>query len=255
VTATIPVLCYHAVDDDVAGPLAPWAMTPARFTEHLDALAHAGHRPVPLDRLLVEVHDLGLPPPPGAVVLTVDDGYADVAETVAPLLAARSWPATVFVSTGVGPRFCDRAMLDPGAVRDLAAAGLTVGAHGHTHVALDTVDPARADDEIRRSRDLLQEWTGAAVDTFAYPHGFHDRRVRQLVVDAGFTGACAVKQALSSTEDDRFALARIMPTGEVTGADLVARLRHPRTPVARGGRERLRTTAHRHVRRLRSRAA
>lgn len=254
-TATLPILCYHAVGDD-GGPLAPWALTPARFDEHLDALAGAGFRPVGLSEVLRLVHDEDGPVPPAAVVLTFDDGFADVADTVAPRLAERGWPATVFVTTAVvGGTFLDRPMLSEGQVAELASTGLQVGAHGHRHLALDTLSPAAARDEVHRSRDLLEDWTGGPVTTFAYPHGFHDRPVRRTVVDAGFSGACAVKQALSSAEDDRFALARVMPTGAVTGDQLVARLRSPRTPVARGGRERLRTTAHRMVRRLQARAA
>jgi peptidoglycan/xylan/chitin deacetylase (PgdA/CDA1 family) len=236
-----PILCYHAVSADTGGPLAPWAMDPDRFDEHLDALVDAGYHAVPLDRR----------DEPGAVVLTLDDGYDDEAWT---RLAEWGWPATLYVTTGVaGGRFHDRPMLDPGRIRELAEAGITIGAHGDTHVALDTVAPEVARDEIHRSRDLLQAWTGRVVTTFAYPHGFHDRHVRQLVVDAGFETACAVKQAISSAEDDPFALARIMPTGAVTAEQLLERLRT--APVAAGGREQLRTTAFRFVRRARHRVA
>ena len=250
----VPILCYHAVSDDTGGPLAPWAMAPGRFVEHLDALADAGYRPVALDDLVTAVHDRNEPAPDDAVALTFDDGYADVAENVWPLLAERGWPATLYLTTGpAGQTFLDRPVLDHRQVRELADAGLSIGAHGHTHVALDTVAPSVADDEIRRSRDLVAEWTGRPVTAFAYPHGFHDRQVRAAVVAAGFAHACAVKQALTSADDDRFALARIMPTGEVTGEELLVRLRSDRTPVARGGREALRTTAFRAVRRVRNR--
>ena len=254
--STIPILCYHAVSDDTGGPLAPWAMSPARFDEHLDALADAGYRPVALDDLVRGVHDGEQDVPEGAVVLTIDDGYADVAHTIWPRLVERGWPATLYVTTGVaGGNFHERPMLTPAQVHELSAAGLTIGAHGHTHVALDTVSPAAAAAEIRRSRDLVEEWTGRTVTSFAYPHGFHDRRVRRLVVEAGFRHACAVKQALSSPADDRHALARIMPTGDVTAAELVDQLGSLRTPVAVGGREQLRTTAYRVVRRARQKVA
>ncbi len=252
--STVPILCYHAVGEDTGGPLAPWAMSTARFDEHLDALADAGYVPLALEDLLTRVHDRGAAVPERTVVLTVDDGYADMADTIWPRLADRGWPATLFVTTGlVGGSFLDRPMLSRGQLVDLAADGLALGAHGHRHLALDAVDRAVARDEIHRSRDLLAAWTGRPVTTFAYPHGHHDRATRQLVVEAGFRGACGVKQALSSTEDDRFALARIMPTGVTGAAELVTRLADPRTPTARGGRERLRTTAYRYVRRARVR--
>jgi hypothetical protein len=47
------------------------------------------------------------------------------------------------------------------------------------------------------------------VDSFAYPHGYFDHEVRQMVVDSGYSSASAVKDALSHADDDQFALARI----------------------------------------------
>jgi peptidoglycan/xylan/chitin deacetylase (PgdA/CDA1 family) len=254
--STVPILCLHAVDTDTAGPLAPWVMTPERLDEHLDALADAGYRPKPLDEVVTQLLDGDGFVSTDTIVLTIDDGYADVADVVWPRLKARGWPATLYVTTArVGGTFLERAMLSRDRLVDLADDGLDIGAHGHTHVALDTIAPAQARDEIVRSRELLRDWTGQPVPSFAYPHGFHDRRVRSEVVRAGFHHACAVKQALSSADDDRFALARIMPTGDVTADELVARLRSPKTPVADGGREALRTTAYRYVRRARRRQA
>lgn len=250
----LPILCYHAVAADTGGPLAPWALSPERFDEHLDALTAAGYRGADLGAVVTAVHDEGRPVPDDVVVVTVDDGYADAAEAVWPRLAARGWPLTIYVTTGVvGGRFLDRPTLDRHQVADLASAGVTVGAHGHRHVALDVVDPGTAAAEVRASRELLEDWIQRPVTTFAYPHGHHDRAARDLVAGAGFHSACAVKQALSSAADDRFALARVMPSAGVTGPQLVHRLRAPSTPVARGQGERLRTRAHRALRRARAR--
>jgi peptidoglycan/xylan/chitin deacetylase (PgdA/CDA1 family) len=255
-TATVPILCLHAVSEDTGGPLAPWVMTPTRLDEHLDALEEAGYRPLPLHALVARVHRRMATVPTGALVLTIDDGYADVAEVIWPKLAAREWPATLFVSTAYeGGTFLDRPMLDRHDLATLAHAGLSIGAHSHRHIALDTVEPSVARDEIRRSRDRLQDWVGRPVTEFAYPHGFHSRRTKAEVAAAGFTSACAVKQALSSATDDPFALARIMPTGEVTAEELVATLRSPRTPVSTGDHQALRTRAYRYVRRLRQEIA
>jgi hypothetical protein len=51
------------------------------------------------------------------------------------------------------------------------------------------------------------------VSSFAYPHGYHTRATQRIVQQAGFSGACAVKDGMSSTEDDRFALARLVVRG------------------------------------------
>jgi peptidoglycan/xylan/chitin deacetylase (PgdA/CDA1 family) len=253
-SSPIPILCYHAVSDDTGGSLAPWVISTERFEAHLDAIAAAGYRPITVGQLVEQVHDRGLLPAPGTAVLTFDDGYADVADEVWPRLLSRGWSATVYVSTGLGPRHHDRAVLAPSGVAQLARAGIEIGAHGHRHLELDAVRRSQAEIEIRRSRELLEDWIGGPVTTFAYPHGYHDRRVRQRVIDAGYRSACAVKQLLSSATDDRFALARIMPTGDVSAERLVE-LMAGGAARARPGRERPATTAWRMVRRARARWA
>ncbi len=252
----LAILCHHAVDPDVGGPLAPWAVDPGRYEEHLDAVAATGMTVAALEDVVTATFDEGRALSGPTVVLTVDDGYADVVEHLWPRLQARGWPLTLYVTTApVGATYRDRPMLDRGQVAELSAEGVAIGAHGHRHLALDVLTPAEADDEVRRSRDLLEDWTGRAVRTFAYPHGHHDRATRDLVAAAGFHSACAVKQALSSPGDDRFALARLMPSAHTSGAHLARLLTSPTTPVARGQGERLRTRAHRRLRRARHRRA
>jgi peptidoglycan/xylan/chitin deacetylase (PgdA/CDA1 family) len=85
-----------------------------------------------------------------------------------------------------------------------------IGAHSHTHPQLDTLPLSAADQEIRTSKALLEDHLGRPVDSFAYPHGYHSPQVRRVVEQAGFTSACAVKHAMSSLSDDRFALSRII---------------------------------------------
>jgi len=61
------------------------------------------YKPLSLDDYVRSLHD-GKPVPPGAVVLTIDDGYLDVYEHAAPILREFDIPATVFVVSG----FLDR---------------------------------------------------------------------------------------------------------------------------------------------------
>jgi len=89
---------------------------------------------------------------------------------------------------------------------------------------------------------------GQSVDSFAYPHGYYDRDVRQMVVDAGYLSASAGKDALSHVDDDQFALARITvrSTFDETKIDQV--LAGEGFPRA-WRREKWRTRGWRHVRR------
>jgi peptidoglycan/xylan/chitin deacetylase (PgdA/CDA1 family) len=108
------------------------------------------------------------------VVVTFDDGTADLAEVAMPLLERHGVPATVYLAT----RYVDEGIAFPddgtplswSAVRDMASTGLvTFGSHTHDHLLLDRLPPPEAVDELDRSRQLIEDNVGAPAHHFAYP--------------------------------------------------------------------------------------
>jgi peptidoglycan/xylan/chitin deacetylase (PgdA/CDA1 family) len=253
------VLLYHSVCSDPAPLMREWAQAPARFREHLAYLRDAGYTTLTLSdyagRLAAPVPDL----PERLVVITFDDGFADFAEHAAPALAEHAMAATLYISTAyVGGRSTwlgpdgEQPMLSWAQVGELAAAGIEIGAHAHVHRALDELPLDDAKAEIAGSKTTLEEHLGPVVRSFAYPHGYHTRAIKDAVRAAGYQNAAGVKHALSGPGDDRFAIARIMLQGDVTTAAL-DRMMHGLGPAPR--RERLQTKAWRTVRRARARRA
>jgi peptidoglycan/xylan/chitin deacetylase (PgdA/CDA1 family) len=256
----IPILLYHSVADDVTGAFAPYAISRGAFGEHLDLLIESGHTALTVSAL-VQSLEAGKPLPERPVVVTFDDGFADFADAAWPELSARDIPATLYVTCGPlggtsdwlrSEGQGDRPMLSWAALMELAEEGCEIGAHTVSHPPLDCLARAQAEHEILASKRQLEDGLGQPVPSFAYPHGHHDRHVRRMVIDAGFESACAVKNALSHPDDDRFALARITVTGDVSVATLAEHLEGRGVPRAHR-RERLRTTAWRTVRRRRHR--
>lgn len=90
------VLMYHRVADL---PIDPWrlAVHPAHFAEHLDLIARY-LRPITAAGLSAQLDDGRIPA--RTVVVTMDDGYADLATAARPLLEAAGVPATMFVVSG-----------------------------------------------------------------------------------------------------------------------------------------------------------
>jgi peptidoglycan/xylan/chitin deacetylase (PgdA/CDA1 family) len=101
-------------------------------------------------------------------------------------------------------------MLDWSQLPGLRDAGVEIGGHSVTHPHLDTLSRARAREEVGGCKRELEDALGEAVPTFAYPHGYSGPRVRRAVREAGYRGACGVKDAFSSPGDDMFSLARLM---------------------------------------------
>jgi peptidoglycan/xylan/chitin deacetylase (PgdA/CDA1 family) len=167
----IVVLIYHRVGATSGGEMN---LAPEAFRDELDWLAETC-RIVSLDTAVDELEAAGQAGSvrPG-VVLTFDDGTADWADVVAPLLEARSVPATFYVTTGYAagdlPLPDGEPAISWAGLADLAASGLaTIGSHTHRHVLLDREPVQVVRDELDRSIDLLATHLGRAPTHFAYP--------------------------------------------------------------------------------------
>jgi peptidoglycan/xylan/chitin deacetylase (PgdA/CDA1 family) len=150
------------------------------------------------------------------VVITFDDGYADFHEHALPVLDRYGFAATLFVTTGwLRDAGRHAAGAPPGRMltwrqaAEVAAAGVEIGAHGHSHAQLDQLGEKALREELLRSRGLLQERLGRPVHAMAYPYGYSSARVRREVRACGYTSACAVANAVMTGRHERFAVPRL----------------------------------------------
>ena len=182
----VVVLIYHRVG---GGSGTEVDLSPEAFDEQMAWLAGT-RRVVSLDAAvdLLDPPAGGASSEPGAtardgrgaapvddpIVVTFDDGTADLAEVAAPILERHAVPATVYLAT----KFIDEGIAFPddgtplswAAARDMAATGLvTFGSHTHGHLLLDRLPPQQAIDELDRSRHLIEGQLGAPAHHFAYP--------------------------------------------------------------------------------------
>ncbi|MEW2549226.1 polysaccharide deacetylase family protein [Streptomyces sp. NPDC047002] len=231
VVTPVPVLLYHAVTDEPPAWIAEFTVGPREFAAQLDAVAASGRTPVTAGAFAAALTGQGqLPARP--VVLTFDDGFADLQGPTADALAARSLPATAYLTTGAltrGAGIPGRGSLLPPApmmsltrLVSLEERGIEIGAHTVTHAQLDTLPAAALRRELRESKDVLEDALGHAVDHLAYPHGYSSRAVRTAARTAGYASAAAVRHALSSTADEPFRMARLILRRSHTAADVAA---------------------------------
>ena len=220
----VPILLYHSMSDDVAPKFKPWAVPPSQFAAHMAYLREHDYTPLSVGQFVQIISGNAAVLPARSVVITFDDGLADFYAGAYPVLRELGFPATLYVVAG----FVDgesrwlapdgegnRAMMTWSQVAEICRGGIECGAHSVHHPQLDIIPTNKARDEIFRSKDILEQHLGQAVTTFAYPHGHHSPKVRQLVIDAGYASACAVKDAMSTTDDDVFALSRIVVYPEI----------------------------------------
>jgi peptidoglycan/xylan/chitin deacetylase (PgdA/CDA1 family) len=245
----VPILLYHSIAERPDAGAQEFALTPAVFAEHVRAMCAAGRTPLTVGALARALRgERALPPRP--LLVTFDDGFADVMPAVE-LLLSSGLAASVFVAAG---SIESRGMVSQDDLRELVASGgwVEIGAHSVTHARLDELSCGRAAAEICVSKSALESVVQAPIDSFAYPHGAYDKRVRSAVVDAGFSAAAAVKNALSHSQDDVYALARVTVTAGTTAGHIEMLLDGSGAPLARR-RELFRTRSYRSFRRLRRR--
>jgi peptidoglycan/xylan/chitin deacetylase (PgdA/CDA1 family) len=102
---------------------------------------------------------------------------------------------------GLGESF-----MTPDHLRELDRAGMAVGAHTRGHPHLDRLSGAHHDEEVRGSREDLEEILGRPVTDFAYPNPGGGGRVeppaRQSAAAAGFlTAVTSVPRPLGPESD------------------------------------------------------
>jgi peptidoglycan/xylan/chitin deacetylase (PgdA/CDA1 family) len=197
------ILMYHKVNDI---PDNPTTVPVAKFDEQLERLAELGYQVVALEDVLAAYND-GTPLPPGAVLITFDDGYRDTLENALPVLQKYGYPAVIFIpvaymddetplphETHLAARGVRNATLDWGLMRELDAAGVRVESHGIAHRPLAEVSLDEAVREIAVSKLELEERLGRPVRAYAYVkgseahfHPVHESLLKQAGYEIAFT--------------------------------------------------------------------
>ncbi|MEU2063393.1 polysaccharide deacetylase family protein [Streptomyces sp. NPDC013455] len=250
----VPVLMYHAVATAPNAATRALSVVPEAFAEQMELIGGLGLTPVTTADLAAGWRG-GRPLPARPVVITFDDGYEGVHRHALPVLARHGFPATLFVSTGWLRGTHDTGggpdtMLDWRQVRELAAAGVEIGGHSHTHPQLDQLSDAELRAELLRCTRILAGELGTRPVSFAYPYGYSSRRVRQAVRAAGYAQALAVGNALARRGQGPYALRRVT-VRRGTGAEEFERLLLGRAVARTFARERALTQGYALVRRAR----
>jgi len=101
----------------------------------------------------------------------------------------------------------------PKQLRELAQAGIEIGAHTRHHLSLGSITDARVlEDEIAGSRNDLEAILGQQVRYFAFPFGMPanmSQQAFQVAYDAGFEAVCSAYGAYNWPGDDSYHLRRI----------------------------------------------
>jgi peptidoglycan/xylan/chitin deacetylase (PgdA/CDA1 family) len=125
----------------------------------------------------------------------------------------------------LGPhtRLCTVAQL-----REMAAGGIEIGSHTHTHQTLAAIRPELAREELRVSKAWLENQLDRACPTFCYPNGHYPRDgndvTTDLVREAGYRCAVYMHGGVNTRATDPFYITRSAAGAHTGEADLLATL-------------------------------
>lgn len=186
--ARLPILMYHNI-----GPLRdgfdPFlTISPQMFERHLRWLSKNGFSPIHVSDWIAYLRE-GKPLPDKPVLLTFDDGYADTAEFGLPLLRKYGFTGTVFVTTDqIGGTnvwdlhlgLSEQPLMTADQILYWAGQGIEFGAHTRTHADLCIATPEQIAEEMKGSRQRLEELLDSPVTSLAYPYGYYNEAVAMV---------------------------------------------------------------------------
>jgi len=114
-------------------------------------------------------------------------------------------------------RLCDGRMptgnphlyVDWDKLQRMADGGFSIGGHTVCHPCLPAESPDAAQHEITSCRRVLEQRLQRPVTTFAYPGGYYDQGVRDMVERAGYRVAVTVERGVNHAGDDPLLLKRL----------------------------------------------
>lgn len=216
-------LLYHAVlplPASFEGQQRTLFVDPGELGWQLGELARRGFHALTLDEFHAAV--VAGDEDDRSLLLTFDDAYAHILDTVTPLLGEHSHIASVFVPWAHRGSANDwdgeelpvhgLPVAGAAALREALDSGVwELGSHGLRHVDLRTVAPAELDGELEQARRELSTLAGRPVLDLAYPYGASNVTVRESARRTGHRMAFA---ASASGSTDRFALPRHAVRGQ-----------------------------------------
>ncbi|HKV87447.1 MAG TPA: polysaccharide deacetylase family protein [Candidatus Dormibacteraeota bacterium] len=212
-TLMFPILMYHYIRTPPS-PLTDrlgynLSIAPRDFQAQMDWLLYHGYHPVDFND--IRAYFAGKTPLPARpVVITLDDGYADLYTAAYPILRAHEFKAVAYIVSGfVGrSRYVTQAQ-----IVEMDRHGIEIGAHTVDHADLARASQGQLMFQIVQSKHWLEQLVGHPVIDFAYPSGRFSAAAIAALEQTGYSTAVTELWSTIHSLDDRYVWTRIRVSG------------------------------------------
>lgn len=201
----ITIFMYHRFVDI---PRNPYEISVHQFEEEMRYLYENGYKTITLGEYIDAVYNKNLTVLPAKpVIITVDDGYRSFLTRAYPILKKYGFTATLFIytnfiSNGSGALTWEE-------LRELHREGIEIGSHSLSHPNM--ANPKHRgymnydrflEDELGRSREIIEREIGVRVRTFAWPYGSYNQTAIKKAIELGYEGLVTVKPGSMTINSD-----------------------------------------------------
>src|SRR2546423_179309 len=217
----VSILVYHRVAPVVSNEMT---IRPSTLQWQMDYLKEHHYRIVPLRSVVAHLLGTAPAPPPGSVVITIDDGHRSVYTDMLPVLRRLGAPVTLFIY----PSAISNASyaLTWQQLTELQRTGLfTIESHTYWHPNFKVEHRRLAPDAYRefttrqmcRSRAVLEQRVGTAPSLLAWPFGVYEDEAIEIARKCGYTAAFTLGARGVTTGTNLMTLPRFLVTDKAVG--------------------------------------
>ena len=180
----IPVLMYHALEDDSHPVRAEkqgeqiYILQQSVFEAQMQYLSESGFQSLLFSELALK-EDW----PEHSVILTFDDGHESNHSIALPILKKYGLKAEFFITTDWidSKNYMTKSM-----IKELYDSGMLIGSHGKSHKFLSDLNDSEIEHELLYSKATIEKIIGDQIYSFSAPGGRLDKRVVKIAKKIGY---------------------------------------------------------------------
>jgi peptidoglycan/xylan/chitin deacetylase (PgdA/CDA1 family) len=216
----VPILLYHHVAPSDGSDR--FTVSPDDFEDQMQMLFELGYETITPSQLVASIQ-CSNPIPEKSVLITFDDGHADVYQYAFPIMEQHGFFGAMYV---VANRTQAPGFLSVDQLREMIESGWEIGSHTITHPDLAELSTQDLHEELKNSRLTLEDLLEVEIVSLAYPFGSFSPQVAREAVKAGYTNAMGLGILNTHGMETRYYLSRREVAGQVDLTMFMALLHH-----------------------------